>query len=278
MTPYEHQQLNTSHYLLTMVHYTDFLISPHFHKNYELLVCLSGHAEMTVNGQTYRMEEGECILAGGYQIHGFSVPSDGHLWVVSFAPSLVKSFHALISKNRASVTAFRLSDSVFGMLVEKMIEPCHGKSQHIEKLDAEQELTVKGCLYAVCGEYVRHVTLERNGKGAENVAFEVIRYISENFREDINLQTAADHLRYNYHYLSKVFNRNVGYNFNSMLNQYRIEFAIQLLEETETPITQIAFESGFQSQRTFNRIFEEAHGVSPREYRREHRKNAGRKR
>ena len=274
MTPYEHQSLNTSHYLLTMVHYTDFVIQPHFHKNYELLVCLSGQAEMTVNGQTYPIREGECILACGYQIHGFSVPADSHLWVASFAPSLVKSFHALISKNRVSVTAFRLSDSVRSMLEDKMIAPSRNKRMLLESLGAEQELTVKGCLYAVCGEYVQHVTMERNGKGAENVAFDVIRYISENFREDINLQTAAEHLRYNYHYLSKVFNRNVGYNFNSMLNQYRLEFAVQLLEETETPITQIAFESGFQSQRTFNRIFEEAYGVSPREHRRDHRKKS----
>ena len=268
MTPYEHQLLNTSGFLLTMVHYTDFSISLHFHKNYELLVCLSGHTDVTVNGQRHRLAEGECVLVGGYQVHGFSVPADGYLWVVSFSSSLVKSFHSLISKNRASVTTFRLSDSVLGMLTEKMIEPGRGRVQHIKELSAEQELSVKGCLYAVCGEYVQHVTLERNGKGAENVAFEVIRYISENFREDITLLSAAEQLRYNYHYLSKVFNRNVGYSFNSMVNQYRLEYAIQLLEETETPITQIAYESGFQSQRTFNRAFEDTYKISPREYRR----------
>ena len=267
MKSYSHQHINTSHYLLTTAHYRDFTIPPHFHKNYEMILCLAGRADVAVNGIGYELNEGECILVNCYQIHGFTAPEDGKLWVTAFSPTLVKSFHAVLTHNRAATTVLRLSEATKALFLEKMIPLNDAGTRHFETLSMEQELNVKACLYAVCGEYMQCVTLEKNGKDAESVAFEVIRYIAENFRDNITLQTAAEYLRYNYHYLSKVFNRNVGYSFNAMLNQYRLEYAVQLLEETETPITQIAFESGFQSQRTFNRIFEDSYKVPPREYR-----------
>lgn len=40
-----------------------------------------------------------------------------------------------------------------------------------------------------------------------------------------------------------------------------------LLEYTEQPITDVCLDAGFQSQRTFNRVFQEAYKMTPREYR-----------
>ncbi|MBR1742310.1 MAG: AraC family transcriptional regulator, partial [Lachnospiraceae bacterium] len=39
------------------------------------------------------------------------------------------------------------------------------------------------------------------------------------------------------------------------------------LNYTTLPITEIWLEAGFESQRTFNRVFKEKYHMSPREYR-----------
>ena len=44
-----------------------------------------------------------------------------------------------------------------------------------------------------------------------------------------------------------------------------------MLEYSDCPITQIAFEAGFQSQRTFNRSFQEIYHMTPREYRNQYK-------
>ncbi len=44
--------------------------------------------------------------------------------------------------------------------------------------------------------------------------------------------------------------------------------ATQLLTETDEPIEQIAFDSGFNNRRTFNRIFRDEYGMSPSDFRR----------
>ena len=45
-------------------------------------------------------------------------------------------------------------------------------------------------------------------------------------------------------------------------------YAKQRLENTNDPTTNICLDSGFESQRTFNRVFKEKYMVSPSEYRR----------
>ena len=54
-----------------------------------------------------------------------------------------------------------------------------------------------------------------------------------------------------------------------MLNRYRLEYAVSQLAETSLSITQIGFESGFQSMRSFDHICKQFYNKSPLEIRRE---------
>lgn len=69
------------------------------------------------------------------------------------------------------------------------------------------------------------------------------------------------------HHLSRVINHHFGMSFNELINGYRIEDAKRRLKSETTPITTIAFEVGFNSIASFNRVFKQKVGVSPTEYR-----------
>lgn len=66
--------------------------------------------------------------------------------------------------------------------------------------------------------------------------------------------------------ISRVFSATFHTNFNQYLNEQRLNYAVSLLEYTDTSITDICLEAGFQSQRTFNRVFQEKFKMTPREY------------
>ena len=108
-------------------------------------------------------------------------------------------------------------------------------------------------------------------RGLEAVTMSVIRFIEQNFQNDITLDDVARATGYSYQYLSKIFNRTLGISFKQLLNQYRIEYAFSILQDTDLPITQIAFDSGFQSLRTFHHVWQESFHRSPKEVRKEHR-------
>jgi AraC-like DNA-binding protein len=67
--------------------------------------------------------------------------------------------------------------------------------------------------------------------------------------------------------LSRVINHYFSQNFNMLVNQYRIEEAKERLLREETAVTTIAFEVGFNSIPSFNRVFKQATGISPSEFR-----------
>jgi len=75
--------------------------------------------------------------------------------------------------------------------------------------------------------------------------------------------------------LSQFLNQQMGNNFYEFVNGYRIEHARQRLAdpgETGT-ITDIMYESGFNSKSVFNTLFRKTNGKTPSQYRRSLRKN-----
>ena len=56
-------------------------------------------------------------------------------------------------------------------------------------------------------------------------------------------------------------------NFNKYVNGVRLNYAVAALENTQDTITNICFDCGFESQRTFNRVFKERYRISPSDYR-----------
>lgn len=54
------------------------------------------------------------------------------------------------------------------------------------------------------------------------------------------------------------------------LIHYRIEQAKRLLREKTDPVTQIAFQCGFQSSAYFTKVFRQQQGMTPKEFRRLH--------
>lgn len=84
----------------------------------------------------------------------------------------------------------------------------------------------------------------------------------------LNRQQLAERLSISESRLSHIINRYFGHNLNILLNQRRVDEAKQrLVNEPKSQITVIAFEVGFNSIATFNRVFKEITGISPSEWR-----------
>ena len=57
------------------------------------------------------------------------------------------------------------------------------------------------------------------------------------------------------------------YNAVEYVNGVRLNYAVAALENTMDSITNICLDCGFESQRTFNRVFKDRYKITPREYR-----------
>lgn len=116
-----------------------------------------------------------------------------------------------------------------------------------------------------CRENFRFI--EKDRVGSNDLIYTVMTYLLSHFQETLTLGSVAENLGVNKFALSKIFSGVFHTNFNQYLNEIRLNYASSLLENTDMRITDIFLEAGFESQRTFNRVFRQRHGRTPGEYR-----------
>ncbi len=96
--------------------------------------------------------------------------------------------------------------------------------------------------------------------------------IEKIYREEgFTIRRLAEELGVREYQLRRLINGHLGYrNFNSFVNQYRIEEVARQLIDKETrhlPVLSIALDMGYRSLSPFNKAFKEIKGMTPTEYR-----------
>lgn len=89
--------------------------------------------------------------------------------------------------------------------------------------------------------------------------------------QEVPLGEAARQCGLSPSHLSRLFHRSTGMTYQEYVTRYRLERACHLLGTTDRSVTDIAFESGFQSISQFHRSFKAIYGEKPLEFRRKSR-------
>lgn len=116
------------------------------------------------------------------------------------------------------------------------------------------------------------VLVEREALGTGDIVSNLVAYLAAHFTEEVSLTGMARELGYSPYALSRVFSGTFHTNFNQYVNDMRLDYVCSLLKYTDQSITEVYENAGFQSQRTFNRVFQERYGMTPREYRNGYRR------
>ena len=96
---------------------------------------------------------------------------------------------------------------------------------------------------------------------------QVLNYIRENYTEDISREGLAAMVDIHPDTLGRFFKIYTNMRIGDYINILRIEAAVRKLVESDTNIITIAFDVGFDSLRTFNRVFRKIKKMTPEEYR-----------
>lgn len=105
-------------------------------------------------------------------------------------------------------------------------------------------------------------------KGSTSIGL-ALQFMRENFAKDITRKEAAQSCHLSESHFSRTFKKNTGSSFSEVLMQIRINHAAELLLNTDLPLMQIAFSSGFNDQSYFCKAFRELMGVTPKTYRKQ---------
>ncbi|MEG1992979.1 MAG: response regulator [Acetivibrio sp.] len=109
--------------------------------------------------------------------------------------------------------------------------------------------------------------MEKETAASSFIVRNALKYIESNYTQKLTLLEVAEKTYVSQWHLSKLLNKHTGNNFSEILNNIRIQKAVELLKDPSLRIGNIAEEVGFLDMAHFSRVFKKIMGVSANEYR-----------
>lgn len=95
----------------------------------------------------------------------------------------------------------------------------------------------------------------------------ILKYIDENFSNEISLESIASEAYITPGYVSLLFKQTIGINFVDYLQKVRIKKACELLKDIRLKVYEISTTVGFKDERYFSQVFKKNTGLTPSQYR-----------
>lgn len=262
---YEHSLDRLTFPFLVTINQGQSPFSYHWHDEWELVRVLDGTVQVDMDNYSQELGPGDVFLLSGGIRHCYRPAGcTARRLAMLFQPELLlPQLRSLPPRINPFSTQWPQSAAV------QIREAADVMYREFVTAQPGYELEICAQLSRVLSLAVRELPVlerEEEGTGAGELA-QVFRYLSEHYREDINLSGCAAAVGYNPSYLSRMFRQKTGVSFHTYLCTMRIRQACWLLLYTREPVTAVAEQAGFQSIKTFNRAFRETQGCSPMEYR-----------
>ncbi len=236
---------------------------PHVHKSIECVYVLEGSLELGIGQELYHMNAGDFAMIFPDLIHHYQVfdKNGSKACYMMVLPSLGGSYLDELQKKCPENPVIK-KEKVHSDIVYAINALMNDKTSNtVIKQAFFQIILARSMPYF-------HL-IDKEEMSSDNIVYQVVAYIAENFKESISLSKMAKELGVSKYVLSRVFSGVFHRNFNQYLNETRLDYACALLEYSNESITNIAMNAGFESQRTFNRAFRERFRKSPRDYRKD---------
>lgn len=234
-----------------------------FHAHVELTYVHRGEVNITVDGCSTTLAAGDMALCFPYVPHQ-SWANTAEVTVLLFDPARCGGLLHILSSCKPEDPFLRreqVPENVPGLL--KALE------RRVREHRENDDVITPAYLTALMGELVEQVSMEPLSLRELSATRQILTYCMQSRRQDLTVETVAQALNVSRAQITRTF-LGLGMNFRDYINQLRMADAGWLLSQTAMPIADIIYESGFNNQGTFNRLFLKSYGLTPSQYRAAH--------
>ncbi len=240
-------------------------ISPlHSHEFYELELTLSGETEEYINGEKYTKKRGSISILTPADFHSYEVKDEISVAVAMFTEKCIPGGIAAQLFGRNSSRFIILSEEK-----TETLEKLYSILDSVKDYDKPFKETLikrlmESLLLIILKEYSSDGHIIKSSKQSDTD--KALQYIDLHFRDNPSVSDVAALVGKSPDYFSKYFKKHTGYGFSEYLNKRKTECAEVLLKISDMSVTEICFNSGFESMSNFLRVFKSLTGMNPTEY------------
>lgn len=248
----------------------------HYHSFYEIFYLWSGSCRFLLKDTVYQLEAGDLVFIAPGELHHslYSVGEVCEIVMIYFKEEYLHLPNFPAATNNREDTGGKLhsfmgsvpavyQDALHSLLNRMLTENSRFDqySEHFERCYLE-ELLLMLMRHSVMNEKEPDLL---NSRDADILL--ATKYIYNNFRKPLTLEEVSSVASLSPTYFSKKFKLITGMGFKEYLNFVRLKHAQTALLTTNSSITDIALEYGFNDSNYFKDLFKKVYGKSPREYR-----------
>ena len=230
----------------------------HYHPHYEIYYMKEGRCRYFIDDRSYDVEAGDIVFIPKGCIHR------------------AHYFGQIHSRLLINCTEDYIPDVICEHLSEsRYVYRSREIAKHVEKLflQIEYEYThpdefTKASLMCFTSQIfflmLRHPGNHEEAATGNDLVDSVVKYIRQNFTNDIKLSAVAKMKSVSVEHLSRTFKLCTGFGFNEYVTLLRLRHAEEMIKSNpEMTISEIAYECGFNDGNYFSYKFKKMYGIPP---------------
>jgi len=250
----------------------------HFHEEFELTYIVHGSGKRYVGSHMENFSSGDLVLLGSNLPHCWKLEHDSD---IEDASAIVVQFSAnfmgeeFFSKPEMQTIKKLFQKSGSGISFHSGVRNAIIRNMLLlteEKSNFKMLITLLEMLHRLAGS-AEYTLLDQQRSVAERSRTEqerinpVFAYLVDNFRGHVSLDQASGIANMTPNAFCKYFKKITRKTFMETVIEYRLNYATQQLIQTDKPISDISFESGFGDVSHFYKMFKNKMHQSPLNYR-----------
>lgn len=249
-------------------------VTSHWHDCIEVLCYLEGEATQKIDDRVFTASAGDVVIVKMGVVHSTHCEDDAccKVLVLKFMPHLIDGTYSYIDAKY--VHLFFASEKEGNDHLRGIVSENSEVSQLLYRIldeDRQQqpayELIVKGAIYQFVGMLIREGGLGIPAGDLDRESYQTFRpvlaHIESEYMNPIDMTAMASLAGMSYYHFSRGFKEVVGISFKEYVDRVRVAEADKLIVSTDNQFAAIAYETGFNSVTSFNRVYKRIKGMTP---------------
>lgn len=257
----------------------------HYHCEVEIKYVVDGTFRVVEDGVAYDLKKGDIWIGFPFTEHSFESDGKNDVVVMIFSPEDTGQFAKKFYTMKAVRPVINVSELPpgFGSELIRIAQLWMATMFYDRPRDSRISVSnIRGgfsetivpreviltYLTAAVGELLSALELKQNDSTTVYSIQRIVSFCIANMSDpELSMPKLSAAIGLSRSQISRLMSQHMGTSFPEFIHSIRINQSRELLIYTDKTITDIAFECGFMSQRSFNRVFRDVVGMTPSEYR-----------